>query len=121
MSFHSVSYLKTVLSSQKTGKSIGGFPTGLRYTLFCFSIVLLAIFPMQTRRESHRHENNNKLLGNQKKEMIKPEFLSQTKINEFNKYFATIGFEAQKSQKIEFIKQSEKIKYNFEPFFSTGK
>ena len=58
----------------------------------------------------------NTLLGNQRKEIKMPDFLTQTKINEFNKYFATIGFETQKLLNIEFIKDSEKKKYDFEPF-----
>ena len=58
----------------------------------------------------------NALLGNQKKEIIMPDFLTQTKVNEFNKYFATVGHETQKLLKIEFLKDSEKKKYDFEPF-----
>ena len=58
----------------------------------------------------------NQLLGNKKKEIIMPDFLTQTKINKFNKYFATVGYETQKSQKIEFKKESGKIQYDFEPF-----
>ena len=52
----------------------------------------------------------NLLLGNKKKETIIPDFLSKVKINEFNKYLATVGFKHKKK----LIKKSfEKIKYNF--------
>merc|ERR1712227_43722 len=44
----------------------------------------------------------NLLLGNKRKETIMPEFLIQEKINEFNHFFATIGYETQKTLKIEF-------------------
>ena len=58
----------------------------------------------------------NLLLGNKRKETIMPEFLTQEKINEFNHFFATIGYETQKTLKIEFKDDKDKKTYHFEPF-----
>ena len=59
----------------------------------------------------------NFLLNTQKsKNIVEPDNLTQEKINDFNKFFATIGFEVQKELKID-KNQKEQINFDFKPFF----